>query len=47
MHYTCIKQYQKALELLRDAMPKLHETAKILFEREKISGEEFRELMES
>ena len=40
-------QYQKALELLRDAMPKLHETAKILFEREKISGEEFRELMES
>ncbi len=40
-------QYQKALTLLKDAMPKLHETAKILFEREKISGEEFRQLMES
>ncbi len=40
-------QYQKALTILKDAMPKLHETAKILFEREKISGEEFRTLMES
>lgn len=40
-------QYQKALLLLKNAMPKLHETAKILFEREKISGEEFRALMES
>ena len=40
-------QYNKAIELLKNAMPKLHETAKILFEREKISGEEFRELMES
>ena len=40
-------QYQKALELLNNAMPKLHEVAKILFEREKISGEEFRSIMDS
>ncbi len=42
-----MKQYQKALELLNNAMPKLHEVAKILFEREKISGEEFRSIMEA
>ena len=40
-------QYQKALKLLTDAMPKLHETAKVLFEREKISGEEFIAIMEN
>ncbi len=40
-------QYSKALELLEKAMPKLHETAKILFDREKISGEEFRQIMEA
>lgn len=40
-------QYQKALTILKDAMPKLHETAKVLFENEKISGEEFRALMEA
>ena len=40
-------QYAKALELLKNAMPKLHEVAKILFESEKISGEEFRKIMES
>ena len=40
-------QYTKALELLKNAMPKLHEVAKILFENEKISGEEFRSLMEA
>ncbi len=39
-------QYAKALELLNGAMPKLHEVAKILFEKEKISGEEFRSIME-
>ncbi len=39
-------QYAKALELLNGAMPKLHEVAKILFDREKISGEEFRSIME-
>ncbi len=40
-------QYAKALELLKNAMPKLHEVAKVLFEREKISGEEFRAIMEA
>ena len=40
-------QYQKALELLKNAMPKLHEVAKVLFEKEKISGDEFRGIMES
>ncbi len=40
-------QYTKALELLKNAMPKLHEVAKILFENEKISGEEFRNIMET
>ena len=41
-----MNQYTKALELLKNAMPKLHEVAKILFENEKMSGEEFRNLME-
>ena len=41
-----MSQYAKALELLKNAMPKLHEVAKILFENEKMSGEEFRNLME-
>ena len=41
-----MKQYQKALEILNGAMPKLHEVAKVLFEKEKISGEEFRKIME-
>ena len=40
-------QYTKALELLKGAMPKLHEVAKILFEKEKITGEEFRGIMEA
>ena len=39
-------QYKKARELLNGAMPKLHEVAKILFEKEKISGEDFRAIME-
>ena len=42
-----MSQYTKAIELIKGAMPKLHEVAKILFEREKISGEEFRSIMES
>jgi cell division protease FtsH len=42
-----MSQYAKALELLKNAMPKLHEVAKILFENEKMSGEEFRNLMEA
>ena len=39
-------QYKKALSLLQNAMPKLHEVAKIVFEREKISGDEFRSIMQ-
>ncbi len=42
-----MNQYSKALELLKNNMPKLHEVAKILFENEKISGDEFRALMEA
>ena len=41
-----MKQYAKALELLNGAMPKLHEVARVLFEKEKISGDEFRAIME-
>ena len=41
-----MKQYAKALELLNNAMPKLHAVAKVLFEKEKISGDEFRAIME-
>ena len=40
-------QYEKALKLLTEAMPKLHETAKVLFENEKLSGDEFRAIMEN
>lgn len=40
-------QYARALELLTNAMPKLHEVARSLFEKEKISGEEFRSMMEA
>ena len=40
-------QYKKALELLNGAMPKLHEVAKVLFDAEKISGEDFRAIMEA
>ena len=42
-----MKQYEKALELLKGAMPKLHEVAKVLFEKEKISGDDFRAIMEA
>ena len=42
-----MKQYEKALEILNGAMPKLHEVAKVLFEKEKISGDEFRAIMEA
>ncbi len=40
-------QYQKALDLLQKAMGKLHETARVLFEKEKITGDEFRAIMEA
>jgi len=42
-----MKQYEKALELLNGAMPKLHEVAKVLFENEKISGDDFRKIMDN
>ncbi len=40
-------QYNKALDILNNAMPMLHETAKILFEKEKIDGQEFLALMDN
>ena len=42
-----MQQYRKALEILQGAMPKLHQVAKELFENEKISGEDFRRIMEA
>lgn len=41
-----MSEYNRALELLKNAMPKLHAVAKVLFEEEKISGDRFREIME-
>ena len=38
-------QYKKAIEIIKSAMPKLHEVAKQLFENEKMSGEEFQKIM--
>ena len=38
-------QYKKAIEIIKSAMPKLHEVAKQLFENEKMSGEEFVKIM--
>ncbi len=40
-------QYKKALDILNNSMSKLHDVARILFEREKISGDEFRSIMEN
>ena len=40
-------QYQKALSILENSLDKLHATAKVLFEKEKISGDEFRQIMET
>ena len=34
-------QHQKAIQLLQDNLPKLHEIAKYLYEHETITGEEF------
>ena len=41
-----MSEYNRAIELLNKAMPKLHAVAKVLFEEEKISGDRFREIME-
>ena len=39
-------QYKKALKLLEENMSKLHEVAKCLFDNEKISGDDFRDIMQ-
>ncbi len=39
------KQYDKAEQLLKDNMPKLHELAKYLYEKETITGNEFMEIL--
>ena len=38
-------QYDKAEQLLKDNMPKLHELAKYLYEKETITGDEFMEIL--
>lgn len=40
-------QYDKAKSILNDNMGKVHKVAQILFESEKISGDDFRSLMEA
>ena len=40
-------QYKKALEILNENIAKVHAVAKELFEKEKISGDEFRTIMEA
>ena len=42
-----MQQYQRAIEILKGAMPKLHDLAKMLFENEKISGDDFRAMMKN
>ena len=42
-----MSQYNKAIEILKNNMLKLHETAKVLFEKEKIDGNEFIAIMEN
>lgn len=39
------KQYEKATRLLQDNMPKLHELAKYLYEKETITGDEFMQIL--
>ena len=39
-------QYNKALDILKENMPKLHDVAKVLFNEEKIDGERFISIME-
>ncbi len=39
-------QYNKALDILKENMPKLHEVAKVLFNEEKIDGARFVSIME-
>ena len=39
------KQHQKALQILQDNLPRLHELAKYLYEKETITGEEFMDIL--
>ncbi len=39
-------QYKKALDILNENMPKVHAVSKVLFENEKISGDDFRAIMQ-
>ncbi|MDD2428951.1 MAG: ATP-dependent zinc metalloprotease FtsH [Eubacteriales bacterium] len=41
------KQYDRAETIIRDNLPKLHELAKFLYEKETISGEEFMSILNS
>ena len=44
---TLVKeQHQKALQILQDNLPKLHELAKYLYEKETITGEEFMDILD-
>lgn len=40
------KQHEKALSILKENMPKLHELAKYLYEHETITGEEFMKILQ-
>ena len=40
------KQYARASRLISDNMPKLHELAKYLYEKETITGDEFMEILD-
>ncbi len=43
---TLVKeQHQKALQILQDNLPKLHELAEYLYEKETITGEEFMDIL--
>ena len=39
------RSYDRAVEIIRSNMPKLHELAKYLYEKETITGEEFMEIL--
>ncbi len=41
-----MKQYERAIEILKANMDKLNEVSRILFSEEKISGEDFRRIMQ-
>ena len=39
-------QYERALDILKSNMDKLNDVARVLFHEEKISGDDFRKIME-